>query len=118
MDPANPDSLDNNVGGYNSLLNVGGLEQEGSPLILTKTSDNANIRFEFKNEPTEIFAVWENHRLPTEMVDTQGNELTVGLPVLAQQAPSSTLRVWSYNEKGISNDVYVPLQKWNADSKS
>lgn len=110
MDPENPDSVDNNVGGFNSLLNVGGLEKEGSPLILTRSSDNANIRFEFKNEPTEIFAVWENHRLPAEMVGLQGSELTVGLPLLAQQALSSTLRVWSYNEKGVSNDVYVPLR--------
>ena len=110
MDPANPDSVDNNVGGFNSLLTVGGLEQQGSPLILTRSSDNANIRFEFKNEPTEIFAVWENHRLPAEMVGLQGSELMVGLPILAQQAPNSTLRVWSYNEKGVSNDVYVPLQ--------
>lgn len=110
MDPANPDSVDNNVGGYNSLLNVGGLEQEGSPLILSKTSDNANVRFEFKNEPTEIFALWENHRLPTEMVGLQGSELTVGLPLQAQQAANSTLRVWAYNEEGVSNDVYVPLQ--------
>ena len=110
MDPANADSVDNNVGGFNSLLTVGGLEQEGSPLILSKTSDNANIRFEFKHEPTEIFAVWDNHRLPAEMVGLQGSELTIGLPILAQQAPNSTLRVWSYNEKGVSNDVYVPLQ--------
>ena len=28
LDPANPDSVDNNVGGFNSLLTVGGLEQE------------------------------------------------------------------------------------------
>lgn len=110
MDTENPDSVDNNVGGFNSLLNVGGLEKEGSPLILTRSSDNANIRFEFKNEPTEIFAVWENHRLPAEMVGLQGSELTVGLPLLAQQAPNSTLRVWSYNESGVSNDVYVPLR--------
>ena len=110
MDPANPDSVDNNVGGFNSLLNVGGLEQEGSPLLLTRSSDNANVRFEFRNEPTEIFAVWENHRLPVEMVGLQGSELTIGLPILAQQAPNSTLRVWSYNEHGVSNDVYVPLQ--------
>lgn len=110
MDPANADSVDNNVGGFNSLLTVGGLEQEGAPLILTETADNANVRFKFRNAPTEIFAVWENHRLPAEMVGLQGSELTVALPILAQQAPSSTLRVWSYNEKGVSNDVYVPLQ--------
>ena len=110
MDPANPDSVDNNVGGFNSLLTVGGLEQEGAPLILTETADNANVRFKFRNAPIEVFAVWENHRLPTEMVGLQGSELTVALPILAQQAPSSTLRVWSYNEKGVSNDVYVPLQ--------
>ncbi|MGB1317511.1 MAG: glycogen-binding domain-containing protein, partial [Flavobacteriales bacterium] len=110
MDPANADSVDNNVGGFNSLLNVGNLDENGAPLILTKTSDQANVRFEFKNEPTEIFAVWENHLLPSEMVGLQGSELTVGLPILAQQAPNSTLRVWAYNENGVSNDIYVPLQ--------
>jgi glycosidase len=110
LDPANPDSVDNNVGGFNSLLNVGNLDEGGAPLILTSKSDKANIRFEFKNEPTEIFAVWENHRLPADMVGVQGNELTVALPILAQQAPNSTIRVWSYNEKGVSNDVYIPLQ--------
>jgi len=110
LDPSNPDSVDNNVGGFNSLLNVGNLDEEGSPLILTKSFDNENVRFEFKNEPTEIFAVWENHRLPDQMVGLQGSELTVGLPVLAQQAPNSTLRVWAYNDNGVSNDIYVPLQ--------
>ena len=110
LDQANPDSVDNNVGGYNSLLNVGNLDEDGAPLILTRSSDNENVRFEFKNEPTEIFALWENHRLPDDMVGLQGSELTVGLPILAQQAPNSTLRVWAYNEKGVSNDIYVPLQ--------
>ena len=110
LDPANPDSVDNNVGGFNSLLNVGNLDEDGAPLMLTRSSDNENIRFEFKNEPTEIFAVWENHRLPNNMVALQGGELTIGLPILAQQAPNSTLRVWAYNEQGVSNDIYVPLQ--------
>lgn len=110
LDPANPDSVDNNVGGFNSLLNVGNLDEDGAPLMLTRSSDNENIRFEFKNEPTEILAVWENHRLPDNMVGLQGSELTVGLPILAQQAPNSTLRVWAYNEQGVSNDIYVPLQ--------
>jgi glycosidase len=110
LDPANENSVDNNVGGFNSLLNIGGLEQEGAPLILTKTSNNANVRFEFKNEPIEIFALWENHRLPVEMVGLQGSELTVGLPLMAQQAANSTLRIWSFNEQGVSNDLYVPLR--------
>lgn len=110
LDPANPDSVDNNVGGYNSLLNVGNLDEDGAPLILTRSSDNENVRFEFKNEPTEIFALWENHRLPGNMVGLQGSELTVGLPILAQQAPNSALRVWAYNQDGVSNDIYVPLQ--------
>lgn len=110
LDPANQDSVDNNVGGFNSLLTVGGLDQEGAPLILTRSFDNANVRFEFKNEPTEIFAVWENHRLPAQMVGLQGSELTVGIPIIAQQAQHSVLRVWAYNEHGVSNDIYVPLQ--------
>lgn len=110
LDPANPDSVDNNVGGFNSLLNVGGLEQEGSPLLLTRSFDAGNVRFELRNEPTEVFALWENQRLPAEMVGVQGNELTVALPEIAKNAPHSTLRVWSYNSKGVSNDIYIPLQ--------
>jgi glycosidase len=110
LDPANPDSVDNNVGGYNSQLTVGGSAPEGVPVILTRTFDNANIRFEFTNEPTEIFAVWENHQLPEHMVGLQGSELTVGIPVIAQKAPHSVLRIWAFNAKGVSNDVYVPLQ--------
>ncbi len=110
LDPANPDSVDNNVGGVNSLLNVGGLEQEGSPLLLTKSFDDDNIRFELENEPTELFVLWENHRLPAEIVGIQGNELTVALPEVAKQAARSVLRVWSYNQKGVSNDIYIPLR--------
>jgi len=110
LDPVNTDSVDNNVGGYNSLLTVDGLGQEGSPLLLTKAADKSNIRINVKNEPTEVFAFWENQRLPNSMVAIQGNELTVALPEMAKQAKRSTLRVWSYNERGVSNDLYIPLK--------
>ncbi|MDP6908204.1 MAG: alpha-amylase family glycosyl hydrolase, partial [Flavobacteriales bacterium] len=108
-DPANPDSINNNVGGFNSLLSVGGLDQEGAPLLLTRDADRSNVRVEIENPPSEVFAVWENHRIPHSMLAFQGNELTIALPEIAKQAETSTLRVWSYNENGVSNDLYVPL---------
>jgi len=36
LDPANPDSVDNNIGGYNSLLTVGKTNIENAPVLFTK----------------------------------------------------------------------------------
>jgi glycosidase len=109
LDPSNADSVDNNVGGYNSLLRVEGVSADSVPTLVTSTFDKENLRISFENEPLEIFALWENQRLPSDAVAVQGNEITIAIPQAARSVSRSTIRVWSYNRNGVSNDLYIPL---------
>lgn len=110
LDPSNPDSVDNNVGGMNSLLNVGGLEQEGRSILRADSYMDGKVNVLFQNEPSEVYALWENHRLGQDAVQYVGEEISISIPEAANSVDYSTLRVLSYNDAGVSNDLHIPLK--------
>jgi cyclomaltodextrinase len=110
LDPSNPDSVDNNVGGMNSLLNVGGLEQEGRSILRADSYSEGKIDVLYQSAPLQVYALWENHRLPYEAVQFVGEEISISIPEAAINKDYSTLRVWSYNNQGVSNDLHIPLK--------
>ncbi|MFT4524530.1 MAG: cyclomaltodextrinase [Bacteroidia bacterium] len=110
LDPSNPDSVDNNVGGMNSLLNVGGLEQEGRSILRADSYSEGKIDVLYQSAPLQVYALWENHRLPYEAVQYVSEEISISIPEAAIKKDYSTLRVWSYNNQGVSNDLHIPLK--------
>lgn len=107
VDSSNPDSIDNNIGGYNSILKVGRYNQSELPFIKTLSADKASILIK-SNEPLkEVIAFWENSLIE---VDLDNKSVVIHLPEYSKQLKRSFIRIYAYNDKGISNDILVPLE--------
>jgi cyclomaltodextrinase / maltogenic alpha-amylase / neopullulanase len=111
LDPNNPDIVDNNIGGFNSLMTVGNVDFDGVPGLFLKATKNEEVRISFENNPEKIFIFWQNHRLPVDFVIRQSNKVIITIPKDAQTMDRSYLRLWSYNKNGASNDLLIPLHK-------
>ena len=105
-DPANPDSVDNNIGGYNSLVKVGHYKQEELPFIRT-VSHRGNVIFMVSDTTLQqVFALWQNQKIPVKI---SSNSISLIIPKAAKGMGRSNIRVCGYNETGLSNDLLIPL---------
>jgi glycosidase len=108
MDPANPDSADNNIGGFNSLLKVG--TQKGKKPSLFTAKKDGKIVIGYKNDVESFFVFWQNYEIPAHNVVKSGNGYEITLPCGTKKPERSFVRAWAYNENGVSNDILIPLQ--------
>jgi len=111
LDSANPDSVDNNVGGYNSVMNVKDEnEKNKKPKLFTVKLTNKCIYCFSDVQFDSVFVLWQNFRLPWEMVKTGANTVTIAIPSEAGKSERTYIRVFSYNKAGCSNDLLIPLK--------
>ncbi|MCK5839677.1 MAG: hypothetical protein KAG99_07500 [Bacteroidales bacterium] len=108
LDPGNPDSIDNNAGGFNSLLVVG--DKDKQPPHLFTTSHNKNkITIGGLNDIQEYFVYWQNYRLEKNFLNIKKNKIIISIPEAAKMIDRSFIRVWAFNADGTSNDLLIPL---------
>ena len=118
LDPNNPDSVDNNIGGYNSLLKVGENVTPLLPVLTTKSYEENLVAINIKNKINNVYVFWQNYQIPMSEMMNKDNTLIVSIPKAARKMERSWLRVWAENEFGISNDLLIPLNKGNILSTS
>lgn len=107
LDPKNKEKVSNGMGGFNSLLVVEKPTLTELPFLYTKDFVDSAINVGFTNRPKEIFAYWDNYKIE-HSIDNE--KITLHIPHNARQQSRSTLRVYSYNEKGQSNELNIPLE--------
>jgi cyclomaltodextrinase len=110
-DPANPAKVDNNMGGFNSLVIVKGDDPEKAPYLYTLESKKEKAVIAITNSTKQIFVYWQNYRLDDQFLKNEGGKLSIEIPENAANMDRSFLRVWAYNESGVSNDVLIPIGK-------
>lgn len=110
LDPLNPDSVDNNVGGFNSLLAVKDLPEEQKPILKTASFQNDTISVHFDDESMHVVALWENQPLKQQMVVATPYGFDFKIPDAAKNMEYSVFRVFGDNEITVSNDLYIPLK--------
>jgi len=110
LDPANPESVDNNIGGFNSLLKIGEDNQNQRPLLYTKSFEGMKIDIGIENTIDEVFVLWDNFRLHNETYLLSDDHLTVSIPEAATLFDRSFIRVLAANPSGVSNDLLIPLK--------
>jgi len=108
LDPANPISQDNNIGGRNSLLTVGNNIDSLKPYISTENAEK-DFSISIKNSYDELFVFWENYRIGENYITKNGSEVSIKIPSNAMIIKRSTVRIWTYNKYGYANDVLIPL---------
>lgn len=110
LDPNNPDSIDNNLGGFNSLLKAGNTDDSKTPELYTISYEDDNVVFGVNNTPEKIIAFYDNFLL-IEADDKNDYSLpvTIKIPKDAEKKERTYLRVFSYNSSGMSNELLIPL---------
>ncbi len=109
LDPFNPDSIINPTGGYNSRIVVGEPDRE-TPFIYGVEITEDQIEIESSQELEGVLAIWENAALPENHVKYDSGKLTLTIPKIAEAHERSHIRVWAYNDNGLSNDMLIPLK--------
>jgi len=110
LDPANPVSIDNNMGGFNSVLSVAADRMDLLPVIFTLENDNNQIEIGYEKSMEGLFVCWQNQMLPIEYIEWEDdNEFDIAIPEAAKELPRSFFRIWAWNKHGISNDLLIPL---------
>ncbi|MBO6523955.1 MAG: alpha-glucosidase C-terminal domain-containing protein [Balneolaceae bacterium] len=108
IDPSNPTSVSNGMGGRNSLLVVGESEA-AKPTLYTSSFEGNKVTFNHE-DASGLIVFWQNKML--EVTETDGG-LQVTIPLEAGSLDRSYIRAWAYNDSEISNDVLIPLQNGN-----
>ena len=108
-DPLNPDSISNGMGGWNSLINIAGPDPDKVPTIQTTSYSPGEVILTSNNTIQSIYAYWNNTLISNDLITINGNEIRVSIPPNAQETKRSKIRLWAYNEEGVSNDVLIPL---------
>ncbi|MCX6247836.1 MAG: alpha-amylase family glycosyl hydrolase [Bacteroidetes bacterium] len=110
LDPGNPESVDNNIGGVNSVLRVGNINPPGAPGLFTTKAEKDKITIGIKNKTKEIFVFWQNYQLDEKFCKIDSTGLKITIPGNAGSIERSFLRVWAFNASGTSNEILVPLE--------
>ena len=69
LDPGNPESVDNNIGGTNSLLRAGAVNPSGAPYLFTINAEKDKITLGIKNKTRKIFVFWQNYQLDEQFLE-------------------------------------------------
>ncbi len=110
LDPNNPNVVDNNVGGYNSLLEAGQVDRDVAPRLYPESHRRYKVNITKENEVDEVFVFWQNFRVPDMYVTSHDGQILIQVPGDAAEEQRSFLRIWAQNEHGPSNDLLIPLE--------
>ncbi len=107
LDPANPDSADNNIGGYNSLRIVAS-PSAVRPKLWTIAHTDISVTIGSENT-TEILALWQNQQIQPKHIIKGVEGTTIYIPEAAKNQKRSYIRVYGANENNVGNDLFIPL---------
>ncbi len=110
-DPANPDSVSNGMGGYNSVLRIAKNTSLLPPVLQTSGFEDKKISIEAKGNIDTIFFFIDNQIIPKKFISEKSGQYTISLPSNISRKEKSYIRVYACNEGGISNDLLIPLKK-------
>ena len=118
IDPSNPDSLSNGIGGFNSILRI---EAEGiEPEMVYPISHGKNfVSLSAIPENQEIVAFWENHSIEAR-ASFEGGKVVYNLPIPnpAFRVGRSHIRVYSSSNGQLGNDLLIPLERGQVVEKT
>ena len=111
LDPNNPDSMDNNIGGFNSIFTVGENSDQKPPALNSQKFEENLVAVGIRNKAERIYVFWQNYQIPEEEFILQEDMLTFSIPWEARNHERSWIRIWAENTSGVSNDLLIPLNK-------
>lgn len=113
LDPANPDSIPNGLGGFNSVITVPNLHPEKIYLFTDgykKSGNRIKISFYYSNDKydlpvnkKEIIALFDNTIIPIKQISTDGNRFLISIDTTKLKG-ENVIRV-AVNRKGVPSNI-------------
>lgn len=103
----NAPQINNNAGGFNSLLKVKGGKK--TPKLQTISTQN-NIIEIAANATSQFIVFWENKQLPSKFIKQEQGTYSITIPQRAIKEKRSYLRIWGADTTSYSNDLLIPLE--------
>lgn len=110
LDPANPDSADNNIGGFNSVLKAFNPAIDSRPQLYSLNASGNKLTIGKKNEIGKLFVFWQNFSVPEMMIRNMPDMTEIEIPKEAGALERSFIRIYACNDAGRSNDLLIPLR--------
>lgn len=110
LDPANPETRSNGMGGFNSIMNVAPKDESNIPHLTAVSFSEQKVKIQSSVAQNHIVCFLNNHLV------YEGNsspEIEIEIPSWASQWDRAYLRVWSENKTGLSNEIKIPLDHGN-----
>lgn len=108
-DKSNPDSVDNGMGSFNSIIRVPRPDSKKLPLITTEKASGTSFTLSFQQPATELKIYWKNFLLDYSSGDIKDQKIDIEIPEQAKKEKRTFIRVWAANAEGVSNDVLIPI---------
>ena len=109
LDPANPDKISNGMGGFNSVLKAGNTDSDKLPEISTKKYSPNSLKITFKNNITGLSATYRNFELENQFISINKDTFKILIPK-DENKEIAYIRIWAYNDYGVSNDLLIPVK--------
>jgi cyclomaltodextrinase / maltogenic alpha-amylase / neopullulanase len=106
LDPSNPLTKSNGMGGTNSLLKIE--KKETGLQLVTSSYTKKKILINTKGKSDYIMVLWENYPLQYQLL--KEGQLEIKIPKEANKLKRSAIRIFCANKIGIGNDVLIPLE--------
>ena len=76
-DPSNKDSIDNGMGGWNSVIRIARPDAQKLPIISTKSTELKTIKLSLRNPAKEVIVLWKNFLLDYRSVKLSEKEIEI-----------------------------------------
>lgn len=111
LDQENPEKISNGMGGFNSVLKAGIVDESKLPVIYTESFCPNVVNITFKNNVSELLATYRNFELDKSFFNLKEDTFQIVIPADENNHNRAYIRIWAYNDYGISNDLLIPIQK-------
>lgn len=105
LDPGNPVKESNNIGGFNSVLEIADPSIH-APNLSTDTYTEKSVFVNVDGKPNSFIVLWNNYTIPYQLNE---NKLEIEIPKAAAKIKRSFIRSWACDQNGYSNDILIPL---------
>lgn len=120
LDPKNDNQIDNNVGGFNSLVTIGESNFPVAKLELRAESfdekeETVLVNMSNKTAWATMIVLWNNTLIEANLVEgkgvgEKGTQFEIKIPEAAKKSGRSFLRIFAASEMYVANDLLIPLE--------
>ncbi len=110
-DPDNSETVSNGMGGFNSVLNYGSVDKTKIPYLYTISAEQNFFTIGNDNDIDSIIIFYKNFSLDKNFISkTKEGNYKIVIPDDAKSQRKTYMRIWAYNNSGVSNDLFIPVE--------